>query len=58
MNKSLMVLGSLIIILLCVAMIKPREKKKSTKSKYSKADLISLGTAAIVATAILIWKFQ
>ncbi|WPC16610.1 hypothetical protein N6G94_05255 [Pediococcus inopinatus] len=58
MNYNLMIFGAIIIILICVAMIKPRGKKKNTKSKYSKADLISLAVAAVVATVILILKIK
>lgn len=58
MQYGLMIFGAIILIVLYMATIKPRGRKKNTKSKYSKADLMSLGVAAIVATAILIWNMN
>lgn len=55
MQYFLMISGAAVLILACLAVIKPRGKK-STLNKLSPADLISLGACAAVATIILIWK--
>lgn len=58
MRYGLMGFGAAVLIIVFVAVIKPRGRNKDIKSKYSKADLLSLGIAAVAATIILIWKFN
>lgn len=57
MHYILMILGAAILILACLAIIKPRGKRIN-KNKLSQADLISLGASAVIATVILIWKLN
>jgi hypothetical protein len=57
--QTILIIGSaLALILLFLITIRPHGFHKSRQSKYSRADLLSLGMAAVIASIILFVKYR
>lgn len=58
MRIALIIGSAAALIALCLVTIRPHGPHKKLQSQYSRADIISLGTAAVIASVILFIKFQ
>jgi hypothetical protein len=58
MNLLATLTGGVGLIVMCLVVIRPHGRKKEQQSSYSKTELFTLGLAAIVASIILLIKFQ
>ncbi|WP_179396068.1 hypothetical protein [Lacticaseibacillus absianus] len=57
MSKLLMLFGALCLIGVSLAVIRPRGVRRAKQRPYSGGDLASLAAAAVITTAILLYKF-